>query len=183
MDAGFAAWARDEVGRLRAEADQLEAVLNRYLASLGAASHNKTTSASTLVSTAVSQSRAEAMLSAAPRQRVGRNEPLSEAFEKAGESGLTLDQLEAIARDVGLNANRSALRSFCWNEKNKGRLISSGPGHFVSARFAGLRPDAPRRTNEAAGSLFQGEKPAASVPSTPNDAERRGEVAHDNMTT
>jgi hypothetical protein len=157
----FEEWTRIEIGRLRAEADALERTLNRFLSS-------QSNDPRSLISI---EPKLVGMPTAPFRKRRSKNDAILEVLDQAGPYGLSMDDLMKAAKQVGITPNRNAIRAFCWNEKQKGRLFQPSAGRFASARF---------ERDEAAGPAPSG-SPAASVPSTPNDAERRGEVAHDNI--
>jgi hypothetical protein len=171
-------WARAEITRLKTEASQLENVLAKFLASKqgkqgqfasvsGGESFEEFTAGGGRIIGFLDKG--------AVRKRSSKNDVILDAIDAAGPEGLDMDQIAVAAKKAGLNSSRNAIRAFCWNEKRQGRLISSQTGRYISAKFPGLRHNEPRQTNEAADPEPIRE-PAASVSSTPNDAERRGEV-------
>jgi hypothetical protein len=56
------------------------------------------------------------------------------------------------AKDAGLTPNRSALRSFCWNEKQNGRLTQSEVGRYISSRYRMQEAADPTPSRESAAS-------------------------------
>jgi len=118
MADGFEKWAGDEITRLRDEADHLDRTLARYLAS-----HSVRPSAD----------RTQTANSHPVRQRTSKNEPILQAIDRAGPMGLSSDEIIQIAKTAGLNTNRNAVRAFCWNEKQRGRLTQPAIGRFASA--------------------------------------------------
>lgn len=157
MSDRFEGWARLEISRLRAEADALESTLSRFLASHSAADRSSQPKTAT------------ALHSLSPRKRRSKNDVILSAIDQAGPDGMSMDEIVEAAERAGIVSTRNTLRSFCWNEKQHGRLIQPDVGRFASSSVV---------KNGAAGPTLK-DGPAASE--TPNDAEGRGEVAHDNI--
>ena len=140
----FERWARTEIERHRRDADQLEHVLAQFLAA-------KLDGLDTPPNEAARPHSSKARHSPFDlkgRQRTSRNAVLLEAFDAVGLSGLSMEQLMKIARSKGIRPNRNALRSYCWNQKQLGRLISVAPGRYASAPKNGAANEG--RTGETA---------------------------------
>lgn len=125
MDDGFETWARSEIGRLRAEAEQMELVLARFLTARGPLT---ATPEHPSPAAHVAPSRTPLL-----GRRISKNQPIFDAFERAGPKGLNIDDVERVARENGLNTNRNALRALCWNGKQDKRLISIAAGRYAIA--------------------------------------------------
>ena len=159
---GFEAWTRAEITRLRSEADALDCILKRFLAEkLPSQSYaeRRFKPADDVHSTAMG----------AARKRRSKNDALLDAIDQSGPHGLTLDEIMDAANRSGINSHRSSIRSFCWTEKQRGRLIQPEVGRFASALAA---------KDEAAGTHSTSD-PAASQ--TPDDADRRGDVGYEKI--
>ncbi len=68
------------------------------------------------------------------RKRASKNDAIFLAFEKAGPDGLSQEDVQRVARELGLNTNPNALRALCWSAKQDGRLISLAPGRYAIAQ-------------------------------------------------
>lgn len=155
---GFEEWTRSEISRLRAEADALEKNLERFSMSRpGTAPRAAFTQASRKVL-------AEHASYLVGRKRRSKNDVILDAINQAGPSGLSLDEIVMVADRAGVTSNRNTIRSFCWNEKQHGRLTQPDVGRFASSLVA---------RDEAAGSLAEGE-PAASDTSHHAESARGG---------
>jgi hypothetical protein len=152
MSDGFEMWTRSEIVRLRAEADALERTLERFLSSRPLATNRQTllpVSHNGLVG---------ASINVVSRKRRSKNDALLEAIDQAGTEGLSLDEIMTAADRAGIDSNRNTIRSFCWNEKQRGRLIQPDVGRFASSLVA--------KDEAAGGSLL--DEPAASTRSDHN---------------
>ena len=138
---GFESWTRQEIGRLRSEADALERTLERFLAS-----RPKAAPADASGPSSKSDKKTH------PRKRRSKNDPIRDVINRAGPNGLSLDEIFAAAEAAGITSTRDAIRSFCWNEKQIGRFIQPAEGRYASA---------PGDKDEAAGTTDQ-DDPAAS---------------------
>lgn len=163
MDDEFEIWARSEISRLRADADQMECVLARFLASRGSASVVLERQASPAAINHTRQSTPHSPRAMSSGKRVSKNEPIFKAFEKAGAAGMDMDDVERVARESGLNTNRNALRALCWNGKQIGRLISIEAGRYAIAQ-----------TTEAADSPMN--EGSAAPAREPHDQHREGDA-------
>ena len=181
MEPDFEKWALGEIAYHQREAEQLQSVLKKFLASRASAQRNTVHNAMRTsmprefpMDDSVASERGD-------KRRNTSNMPILSAIEAAGPNGLDLDQIVDAAVAADIHSSRNAIRAFCWNEKQRGRLISSHHGRYVSVKYSGQGQGSSRQTNEAADILpFSGGSAASS---TPNNAVARGEVAHDNMTT
>ena len=126
----FVAWSKGKIESLRfnavrsnAEADRLEGVLNQFLADNG-----DDVAGSTPPNRVV---RDDGRYSG-PR-RSSKNDVILFAFENAGPNGLGMEDVEREARQAGLQSTRDTLRAYCWNQKQKGYLISLAAGRYAIA--------------------------------------------------
>ncbi len=110
----FESFTRDQIVRLRAEADALEKVLKAFEAT-------------------------QARLSGAAR-RSGGDQPRSgafgavmEAIAQAGAQGLNLDEMIAAAEAEGYAVKRATLRAQVWKAKEDGALTQIEPGRYRSS--------------------------------------------------
>jgi hypothetical protein len=131
----FPVWARSEIDRHRAEAAQLEQVLLRFLA---ARNSSTATTGRPMPTTEVGVNPPRPTMQPASKpmrtgRRTTKNEPIFAAFEKAGPQGMSMRDVERVAREAGLNTNPNALRALCWNGKKDGRLISLAAGRYAIA--------------------------------------------------
>lgn len=67
----------------------------------------------------------------AKRKRASKNDAIFRAFEEAGPNGLSQEDVQRVAQELGLNTNPNALRALCWTAKQNGRLISLAPGRYA----------------------------------------------------
>jgi hypothetical protein len=107
----FESFTREQISRLRLEADALEKALKAFQAS-------------------------KARLTGAAR-RSGGDQPRSgafgvimEAISKAGPKGLTLDEMIAAAAAEGYEVKRGTLRSQIWQAKNDGEVLPLEAGRY-----------------------------------------------------
>jgi hypothetical protein len=106
----FETFAREKIGRLRAEADALEKVLKEFQA--------------------VHARRAGAKRRSGDQPRSGAFGVILEAIAAAGAEGLTLDQMIEAAAAEGYDVKRATLRSQVWQAKNDDLLIPLEQGRY-----------------------------------------------------
>jgi hypothetical protein len=134
MDDGFETWARSEIGRLRTEADQMERVLAQFLAARGPSAPIHDRRLQVGAATVAHAREAAPCQPTSSAKRTSKNEPIFAAFERAGPRGMSMDDVERVAQEAGLNTNRNALRALCWNGKKEKRLISLAAGRYAIAQ-------------------------------------------------
>lgn len=126
---GFERWARTEIEWHRREADQLEHVLAQFLAT----GLNSRGASPNEAATPHSSESGRSSSGVKGRRRASKNDVILEAFDAAGLSGLSMEQIMEFAQSKGISPNRNALRAYCWNQKQLGRLISVAAGRYASA--------------------------------------------------
>ena len=130
----FDIWARDEISRLRREAEALERALERYLDATGQMS-----SRTSHVSGRISPDSKPSI----SRPRISKYEAVFVKWAEAtGESGLTIDDMDRIAREIGRPIDRNNLRSVVYNQKKAGRVTADGDRYFWKNQEVSASPDA-----------------------------------------
>lgn len=104
----FETFARDEIARLRAEADALEKTLKKFQASM---------------------SRVARVSSGEPRSGGGFGAVL-DALAAAGPRGLSLDEMIEAAEVAGFEVKRNTLRSQLFTAKGKGQVEPLEAGRY-----------------------------------------------------
>ena len=108
----FHVWAPQEIARLRAEAENLQRVLDAYLG------------------TPTAKSDGGVRNPAEPRRARGsKYESLFAAFETAARP-LSIDDMIGIADTMGINMTRANMRSQVFAQKVAGRAIPEGDKYF-----------------------------------------------------
>lgn len=128
----FDVWARDEIARLRREADALEQALSRYTEAVAGGRHGPPVNAA-----AVPVHPPRVRLAIHPRPRGSKYDPLFQRWaEASGKSGLTLDEMARIADEAGSPVERNNLRSLVFNQRKAGRVVVSGDRYIWKSQEA-----------------------------------------------
>lgn len=119
----FEAFAREKIGRLRAEIDALEKTLKEYQVAMG---------------------RSVRSSSGPAEVRSGAFGAVLEALAAAGPDGMSLDDMMSAAQSAGFNMNRNTLRSQLFSAKNKGQVEAmDGQGRYRAPQRKATERSAP----------------------------------------
>lgn len=125
----YESWVRTEMETAQAKIDDLSRALQVYLAWLECQSDSVSMKPLRVhVRPSVVASSSEQ-----PRHRVSKNDAIFSAFDAAGATGLSQEDVQRVARESGIDSRPDSLRAFCWNAKKNGRLISLAPGRYAIA--------------------------------------------------
>lgn len=131
------AFMRDKIARLRAEADALDKTLKEYLS--------------------VQARVAGAARRSGDNPRSGAFGVILEAISRAGQNGLSLDEMIAAAKEEGYDVKRNTLRSQIWSAKEESAVEQIEPGRYrvpVAPQASSKRDN--RTADEAFGSATSG---------------------------
>jgi hypothetical protein len=112
MTLDYVTFTKERIARLRAEADALERNLKEF-------------------QVALARSQTPARKGGGETSAFGF---ILESLSAAGPEGMTLDEMIEAAAVGGFNVKRNTLRSQLWGAKNDGKVVSSEPGRFATAR-------------------------------------------------
>jgi hypothetical protein len=118
----FEQFTREQIARLRAEADALEKTIKSFEAARARVSGG-------------------ARRSASDQPRAGAFGVVMDAIVAAGAKGLTLDEMLQAASLAGHMVKRATLRAQVWKAKEDGALVQIEPGRYRSSavdQFAGV---------------------------------------------
>jgi len=130
----FEMWAANEAKRLRAEAMAIEQAAARYLAAT-----KGMTATVNAIAPQYPREHDDKRINEDPRARMPspRTSKYESLFvtwgEASGTAGLTLDDMERLAKDAGISIERNALRSIVFNQKKHGRVNPSGDRYIWQA--------------------------------------------------
>ena len=125
----FEQWATEEIRRLRAQADTLEQSLHDYLRATG---RTKAGVSGPLMASGPEGQNGRLVERSKALTRPSKYETLFARWAEVGEEGLTLDDMERIAREAGANIQRNALRSVVFAQKKVGRVRPVGDRYVWS---------------------------------------------------
>jgi hypothetical protein len=139
MPSDFETYTRDKIAKLRADASALEREASQLERLLGDFIKKHRTKNDVVrpvtASTAATDDEARSDETAStPRRRAGSAfKIVMDAIIAAGPTGLSLDEMMAVAERNGLIIQRPTLRSQLHHEKSKGRVVPLGIGRFAAA--------------------------------------------------
>ena len=131
----FEIWAPQQIASLRAEADALQRTLDRYLGQPSVAPGRADVAQSVHADLPPAKVATRTGADGRASQGVGRPTKHSlvlDIIDRAGPTGLTMDEIERASTESGHPIKRNSLRSFLWTQRGLGRLFSQDGRHAAS---------------------------------------------------
>ena len=131
----YESYLRSELDVARTKVRETERALELFVAWRSSKVSNRP---SAVAKRAYSPTTQDAALPLPVKQRASKMNVIMDAFATAGAQGLRQDDIQRISAEHGLTSSAASLRSFCFNAKKDGRLISLAPGHYAIAPKDGV---------------------------------------------